>query len=242
MVPGRALRRLCSTRPVTRRPARILSPDPPRIDDALDELVLDAGRIADDAAWSRVHVEDADVSGARGRSVALEEARLEGVAFSGAALPGLRLADAELRRCDLANVRATGGAMRRVAMVGARLTGLQWTEGTIADATFRDCRIDLATFAATRMDRVTFERCLLGQADLQGLRADSVRLVDCDLTDADLSGARLTRCELHGCTLVGLRGLEALRGAAMPWADVVGMAGVFAAALGIRVLDDDDGS
>ena len=45
--------------------------------------------------------------------------------------------------------------------------------------------------------------------------------------------------ELRGCALDGVSGLERLRGAAMPWADVVGNAGAFAAALGIRVLGED---
>ena len=70
---------------------------------------------------------------------------------------------------------------------------------------FRDCRIDLATFAGTTFERATFDGC-----------------------------------ELRGCTLDGVAALERLRGAAMPWADVVVSAGLLAAALGIRVLGDDE--
>jgi hypothetical protein len=36
-----------------------------------------------------------------------------------------------------------------------------------------------------------------------------------------------------------MQGVESLRGAAMEWSDIVGMAGVWAAALGIEVLDGD---
>ena len=35
----------------------------------------------------------------------------------------------------------------------------------------------------------------------------------------------------------GLQGVESLRGAAMEWPDILDMAGVWAAALGIEVLD-----
>jgi uncharacterized protein YjbI with pentapeptide repeats len=125
-----------------------------------------------------------------------------------------------------------------VAVAGARLTGVQWTRGTIADASFRDCRIDLATFAGTTFERVRFEDCLLAQADFRDALFRSVRLDGCDLTEADLGGVRIDRCEVAGCTLDGLAGVERLRGAAMPWADVVGNAALLAAALGIRVLDD----
>jgi uncharacterized protein YjbI with pentapeptide repeats len=67
-----------------------------------------------------------------------------------------------------------------------------------------------------------------------------VRFVDCDLSEADLSGARLAFCELQGCRLDGLRGAASLRGAVMPWADIVASAGTFADALGVGVLDPDD--
>ena len=64
-----------------------------------------------------------------------------------------------------------------------------------------------------------------------------MRFDRCDLSDADLTAVRIDRCELRGCTLDGIAGLERLRGAAMPWADVVGNAGLLATALGIRILD-----
>src|SRR5262249_13858600 len=123
---------------------------------------------------------------------------------------------------------------------GARLTGVQWTHGTIADTVFRDCRVDLATFAGTTLERVVFDGCLLAQTDFREALLRSVRFDRCDLTEADLAGVRIDRSELRGCTLDGLGGLERLRGAAMPWPDIVGHAGLLAAALGIRVLDEDE--
>ena len=120
------------------------------------------------------------------------------------------------------------------------MTGVQWTRGTINDVVFRDCRIDLATFAGTTFERVSFEGCMLAQAEFREALLRSVRFEHCDLTEADLTGLRIDRCELRACTLDGLAGVERLRGAAMPWADVVGHAGLLAAALGIRVLGEDE--
>ncbi len=45
---------------------------------------------------------------------------------------------------------------------------------------------------------------------------------------------------MHSCTIEAVRGLGSLRGVAMPWADIVGLAGVFATALGIRALEDEE--
>jgi uncharacterized protein YjbI with pentapeptide repeats len=106
-----------------------------------------------------------------------------------------------------------------------------------ADVCFEDCRIDLASFARARLERVSFEDCVLAQSDFLDAQLDSVRFVRCQLVEADLRGARLRRCELRRCDLGGLQGLERLRGAAMEWADILENAGAFAAALGIAVLD-----
>jgi uncharacterized protein YjbI with pentapeptide repeats len=171
-------------------------------------------------------------------------AGLEGVRLADADLPGsrargLRLTDVEIVRGNLANSAAPELALHRVVVAGARLTGVQWTAGRIADTRFRDCRIDLATFAGTTFERVAFDGCLLAQTDFRDALLRSVRFEHCDLTEADFAGVRIDRCELRACTLDGLSGFERLRGAAMPWGDIVGHAGLLADALGIRVLDDD---
>jgi uncharacterized protein YjbI with pentapeptide repeats len=177
---------------------------------------------------------------ALGPGALVEQARLAAVDLTGARLRGLRLVDVAIEGGNLANTAAPELDLRRVAITGARLTGAQWTGGTIADTAFCDCRVDLATFAGTTFERVTFDGCLLAQADFRDALLRSVRFDHCDLTEVDLAGVRLDRCELRGCALDGLAGAERLRGAAMPWTDVVANAALFAGALGVRVLDEDE--
>ena len=59
----------------------------------------------------------------------------------------------------------------------------------------------------------------------------------CQLREATFSSATLQRVELRGCDLAGLRGAESLRGARMPWNDVLENAPLFAAAVGIEIVD-----
>ena len=160
--------------------------------------------------------------------------------LSGQTIRGWGLTDVVVERGSLANLVAPEATLRRVTITGARMTGVQWTRGTVADVVFRDCRIDLATFAGTTFERVVFEGCLLRQAEFRDALLRSVRFAHCDLTEADLTGLRIDGCELRSCTLDGLAGAERLRGAAMPWGDIVGHAGLFASTLGIRLLDVDD--
>ncbi|HWT23184.1 MAG TPA: pentapeptide repeat-containing protein, partial [Solirubrobacteraceae bacterium] len=132
---------------------------------------------------------------------------------------------------------ARGASLARVLVRGGRLTGLALAEARVRDATIRDCRADLATFAAATLERTAFDGCLLAQADFRDARLDSVVFRDCDLTGADFTGARMRHVELRGCRLDGVAGMAALRGAAMPFDDVVASAPAFADALGIRILD-----
>jgi uncharacterized protein YjbI with pentapeptide repeats len=191
----------------------------------------EAPRLEDD-------VEGFDVA-ALGPGATVERARLRDVDLMGVHLRGLRLLDVAVERGNLANTAAPELVVRRAEIAGARMTGAQWSGGTITDAVFRDCRIDLATFAGTTFERVVFDGCLLAQADFRDALLRSVRFDGCDLTEADLAGVRIDRCELRGCTLDGLAGVERLRGAAMPWADIVGNAALLAEALGIRALDEE---
>jgi uncharacterized protein YjbI with pentapeptide repeats len=126
-----------------------------------------------------------------------------------------------------------------VEIESSRLTGVSLTEATLTDVTFRGCRVDLASFGASRLERVTFDDCLLARSDFLEAQLGSVRFHGCDLRAADFRGARLRHCELRGCELAELEGVEHLRGAALEWETIVGMAGVWAAALGIAVLGDD---
>jgi uncharacterized protein YjbI with pentapeptide repeats len=151
----------------------------------------------------------------------------------------LRLVDEQIEDASLANIDARGGELRRVVLRRCRLTGLLLTEGSLRDVVLTECRADLASFAACTIEQVVFEDCRLEGSSFQEARLRSVRFERCDLSETDLAGMRCERVELRGCTLDGVRGAEALRGAAMPFGDIMAAAGTFAGALGVRVLEVD---
>jgi uncharacterized protein YjbI with pentapeptide repeats len=220
--------------------ARAIAPEGPDLADELPGASLDAADVENGGSWSHVRLSGSALPGLAATGLSFREAVLARVDLAGGRLINLSFADVELDACNLATIDARSGSMLRVTARGCRMTGLLWTEGALRDVALSDCAIDLASFAATTIEQVTFERCILRQTDFQDADLRLVRFVDCDLTDADLSGARLAHCELRGCTLDGLRGAASLRGAAMPWPDIVAAAGTFADAVGVRVLDGDD--
>jgi uncharacterized protein YjbI with pentapeptide repeats len=153
---------------------------------------------------------------------------------------GVLIADTEDEGGDFANVAAPEISLTRVTFTRTRLTGAQLTRARIVDTTFRDCRIDLASFAGTTFERVTFAGCILTQTDFGHALLRKVRFEHCDLTEAELDGLRIDGCDLYACTLDGVTSLERLRGAAMPWPDIVANAAALAHALGIRVHTEEE--
>jgi uncharacterized protein YjbI with pentapeptide repeats len=210
----------------------------PDLPEHLEPLSLHAEDAADGESWEQVALVDTALPGIDARALGFVECRFDAVDLSEAKLANLFLSDCEMRRPNLANLAVRNGSMRRVAVDGGRLTGLRWTAGEIRDTAFRDCRADLASFEATRFEQVLFEDCNLRDVDFRQGRLESVVFSACDLSGADLGNARFENCEMRGCTLDGLRGVDRLRGVAMPWTDIVAAAGVFAGQLGVRVLDD----
>jgi uncharacterized protein YjbI with pentapeptide repeats len=194
-------------------------PAPPRFAPDAERRALLAAELDNGAAVHDVRAVDADLSGVRAR--------------------GISLRDVELVRCTLANLEARTSRLVRAVVSESRLTGLGWFEGSVQDVVFRGCRIDLASFRFSQLERVTFEDCVLREADFEEVRCASVAFHGCDLTGASFANARFARSEFRRCTLDDLRGVEGLRGAAMEWSDILALAGAFAAALGVRLLDDD---
>ena len=169
----------------------------------------------------------------------LDTVRVSRVDLSGSRLDGLRLRDAGLAGCNLANLSSRGAEAARVRIEHSRLTGIGLHEGSLQDVTVTGCRVDLASFGFCVLVRVTFADCLLTESSFQGAQLDAVRFHDCDLRRSDFRQARLRRCEFLRSDLTDLDGVAHLRGAAIDWPTVVGQAGAWAAALGIRVLDTD---
>lgn len=167
----------------------------------------------------------------------LKERELAAADLGGHALPGLHLVNVVVVGGSWPNLEAREAILERVEATGLDAVGAQLPEAALADCTFVDSRLDLASFRFARLERVVFERCLLEEADFYEASLRSVRFEGCRLTGANLAGATFDRCELRGCDLTDIVGADRLRGVRMPWPDVIQIAGLLAVAAGIDVVD-----
>jgi uncharacterized protein YjbI with pentapeptide repeats len=215
-----------------------LPPTPPELPAELEPYA--PALLEHEAALADVELADLQLP-RDAKGVAFSNASLVRVDLSASRLEALQITDASLKGCELANVYASGGSLWRVDADSCRLTGVQLTDATLRDVTISSSRVDLATFAFSKLTRVTFEGCNLAQAAFLDATLESVRFHDCDLKAADFRGAKLRGCEFRRSELDGIQGVEYLRGAAMSWFDIVAAADVFADALGIAVIDEEGG-
>jgi uncharacterized protein YjbI with pentapeptide repeats len=88
-----------------------------------------------------------------------------------------------------------------------------------------------------RLERVVFRDCRMSECDFNGATLKDVLFERCELREATFSNCRLERVELRGCDLTGVRGADALRGARMPWNDILENAALFATVVGIEIVD-----
>jgi len=107
----------------------------------------------------------------------------------------------------------------------------------LSDVLFDDCRLDLAGLRMAKLERVVFRECRMAECDLSEASLTDVLFENCELREATFSGVKLKRVELRGGDLTGVHGVEALRGARMPWNDVLANGPLFAAALGLEIID-----
>ena len=215
------------------------APLAPALSEPLTARDLAALWLDDEDRLERVELTGSAAPDLRARNVTIEEARIRG-SLAGARLHDLHLHDAELLGADLANVDLRGAHLSRLTVRDARLTGAQLVEATLQDVTLVDCRLDFAVLAGARLDRVSLQGCVLTEATLEQAQLRDVRLDGCDLTRASLGQSQHTRVELRGCRLTEVRALSDLRGAALPYPDLVDQAANLAAALGIRVATEPD--
>ncbi len=212
-------------------------PQPPSVAPSLTPAAPSA--LEHDATLAECELRDLALTDQRARGVTMQAVRLAGVELARSQLEHLRITDAAMARCNLANLEARGAHLTRVALSASRVTGVELSEGVLADVSFSDCRIDLASFSFSRLERVSFEDCLLAQSGFLDARLDGVRFEGCDMSECDFRGAKLSRCEIRRCELSGLQGIASLRGVAMEAQTIVALADVWAAALGIELLEAD---
>ncbi|MEV8033135.1 pentapeptide repeat-containing protein [Streptomyces sp. NPDC002742] len=196
----------------------------------------DGAELEPDGDYDGLDFRDADFAGQDGGG-----ARFMDCALTGCALDETRLHHARVLDSVLTGIRGVGtdlaeSTLRDVELIDARLGGVQLHGSVLERVVVRGGKIDYLNLRRARLKDVVFESCVLVEPDFGGARLERVEFVDCALKGADLTEATLVDVDLRAAAELDIaRGVDRLAGAVISPAQLLDLAPVLAAALGVRV-------
>ena len=169
----------------------------------------------------------------------LDRCCLDGISLQRTRIVGSLLADVHGASVDLSDStwresRVSAGRLGAVTLVGATWTGVR----------VHRTRLGFVNLAGALMEDVVFEGCEIGGLDVRSAQLRSVAFIDCAIDELNVAGATLAKVDLSGAQLRSLVGVESLRGAIVSHQQLLDLAPLLAAALGLDVRPGhpDDGA
>jgi uncharacterized protein YjbI with pentapeptide repeats len=107
----------------------------------------------------------------------------------------------------------------------------------LEDATFENCKLDLANFRFTKFKNVRFVDCILDKADFYQSELKSVVFERCTLNETEFSQAKFDKADFRTSDIAGIKGVESMKGAIISSAQLIYIAPLLVAQLGIIVED-----
>ena len=181
---------------------------------------------------------DLDFAGQDAPDARFLECRFQRCGLDGTSLRRARIAESLLSDLHGATVdfadstwrdsQVRGGRLGAVTLVGATWTGIR----------IRGSHLGFLNLAGAHLQDVTFEGCEIGSLDLRGAELQSVAFEDCRVDELDVAGATLSKVDLSGARLRTLVGVESLRGAIISHDQLIDLAPLLAAQVGLEVRPD----
>lgn len=214
-----------------------LTPRPPRLPTALS--AAESSVLADRFEWVGVQTAG-DFSGQCASEGEINESRVVGATFIGTELDGIRMRDVVIESCDLSGARLGDADLTRVEFRNCKMPAIDLAAARLRDVLFSDSKLDNANFRMINGEHVRFEHASLRSGDFYAAHVAQAQFLDCDLTASEFSKSALGGVRLHGSNLEGLKGSMHLRHAIIDSTQVLPLALVVLAALGIEIDDDPE--
>ena len=180
---------------------------------------------------------DLDFAGADAPDTRFLECRLLRCGLDSASLRRSRVAESLLTDVHATTVDFADSTWRDSLVVGGRLGAMTMVGATLTGIRVRGSHLGFLNLAGSHLQDVLFEGCEIGSLDVRTAELQSVAFVDCRVDELNVSGAKLSKVDLSGVRLRTLVGVESLRGAIISHDQLMDLAPLFAAQVGLEVRD-----
>jgi uncharacterized protein YjbI with pentapeptide repeats len=181
---------------------------------------------------------DLDFSGQDAGDAKFLECHIERCGVDGLVLRRARIVDSLITEIHGASVDLGNSSLRDSQMVGGRLGVLTLTGATLKCVRVKGMKLGFVNLAGSRVEDVVFEGCEIGAVDVGAARLHTVSFVDCTVHELNVSEATLVKVDVSGAELSSLIGIENLRGAIISHEQLLDLAPLLAAQLGVTVLPE----
>jgi uncharacterized protein YjbI with pentapeptide repeats len=194
------------------------------------------GELEPDGDYDGVEFRELDLAGQDGGGALFLDCAVTGCGVSETRLSRARFVDSVLTELRGVGTELAEASLRDVEVVDARLGGVQLHGSVLERVVVRGGKIDYLNLRKARLKDVVFEECVLVEPDFGHAVLERVEFVGCVLKGVDFSGARMTDVDLRQAAEVDiLRGVDCLAGAVISTGQLMDLAPVFAAEVGVRV-------
>ncbi|MFC0599962.1 pentapeptide repeat-containing protein [Streptomyces palmae] len=223
---GRGGRSAGRGREAVRRPEVVLPP----------LRAFDGPGLEPEGDYDGLEFADLDLGGQHGPGARFLDCALRRAGLDEAGLSRARFIDSVLVEVRGVGADLSGATLRDVELRDARLGGIQLHGARLERVLVRGGKLDYLNLRSAALRDVVFEDCVLVEPDFGGAHLERVAFPGCELRGADFSGARMSGADLREAARVDIaRGVDALAGALITPDQLLELAPVFAAHLGVRV-------
>jgi len=213
--------------------------DGPRID-APDLGVLEDGTL--DVLEPGDDVEGLAFSGSRAETVSLRGGTVSNSTFTDCLVDELdltsaRVVDTRFRQVSVSVLKAARGGLRDVEFDGGRLGAVEAYDASWNSVHVRGCKVNYLNLRAAKLTDLLFTDCVIDELDLAQADIARMRLVGTRVGSLALRQAELRDLDLREAELEQVTGVAGLRGAVVSPLQLMELAPVLAAEIGLRVLD-----
>ena len=212
----------------------------PEHDLSLPDLVpFDGDRLEAGGDYDAVDFVDRDFTGQDAADARILACRLQRCCLEGLSLRRARILDSLLREVHGAGVDLADSTWRGSHLARARFGAMTLAGATWNGVRVRDSKLGFVNLAGARLEDVAFEGCEIGGLDARAAQLRSVTFAGCTIDEVNVTEATLSKVDLSGARLRSLVGVESLRGAIVGHQQLLDLAPVLAAQLGLEVRPDE---
>ena len=224
---------------MTNRARRLAATDRPLT--LPDLTVFDGDRLEARDEYEAIDFADLDLGGQDAGDARFLDCRIQRCSLDGLSLRRARFSGSLLDEVHGATVDLSDSSWRESRLAGSRLGAVTLIGATWAGVRVHASKLGFMNLAGAQLEDVVFERCEIGSLDVRGARLRSVSFVDCSLNELNVAEATLSRVDLSGARLHTVIGVDNLRGAIVSQEQLIDLAPLLAAQLGMEVRRSEPG-